>query len=57
MYMNIYGVEITIQLPMPAPIVFNVGNRELIMNMIVNAAIHSLSDAFSTNGLMMGVVR
>ena len=36
---------------------FSVGNNEEIMNSKANAATQSLSDAFTTNGLMMGVIK
>ena len=52
-----YGVEIIIQLVSPAPMAFIVGNSEDITNMRTKAAIQSLSDAFATKGLMMGVIR
>lgn len=57
MYMKIYGVEIIIQLVSPAPMAFSVGNSEDITNMRTNAAVQSLSDAFVTKGLMMGVIK
>lgn len=57
MYMNIYGVEIIIQLVIPAPMAFIVGNNEDIINMRINAVVQSWSDAFVTKGLMMGVIK
>lgn len=57
MYMNMYGVEIIIQLVSLAPIASIVGNSEDITNIRTKATIQSLSVTFITKGLMIGVIK